>query len=122
MNGRRCWRDYHSALNGWLVAERGNENKPLPWGEVGGNLPVRALCFQSQSGIDIDCPYPLDSSRPLPGGEVRIPLVTRLRRLRLVTHCVSGSAGRIESEPREQDTPRQSLGTRTFRHSTGGRA
>ena len=48
----------------------GNENKPLPSGEVGGNLPVRALCFQSQSGVDNDCPHPLDSSRPLPEGEV----------------------------------------------------
>ena len=57
------------------------ESKPLPPGEVGGNLPVRAQSGGDRSGLlggnadfelRVHCPHPLDTSRLLPEGEVGI--------------------------------------------------
>src|SRR5688572_24063439 len=62
-------------------------SKPLPPGEVGGHLPVRAQYVGDGNGsmsgnaaieLGVVRPHPLDSSRPLPEGEVGT--LTRSRR------------------------------------------
>ena len=52
--------------------ENVNNKKPLPPGEVGGDLPVRAYVSQLRACCELRImrPHPLDSSRPLPEGEV----------------------------------------------------